>query len=157
MVGTVRTRYGKVVLTDVLRAARDVIILGDIRMCALQGTGTVRKHKSFHIYEGLLFVLHSPFSITCLLSHQFQTSPIMMQSVISVLLLCFTSTSYAFVSHNPTTCRIPMVLNFRAFNQDEGARQESPVVQSKPKIVTINSAEEYKRFLAEDDRLCLIK
>lgn len=50
-----------------------------------------------------------------------------------------------------------MVRNFRPFNQDEGARQERPVVQSKAKIVTINSAEEYKSFLAEDDRLCLIK
>jgi hypothetical protein len=81
----------------------------------------------------------------------------MMQSVISLLLLCFTSISYAFVSHNPTTGRITMVRNFRPFNQDESARQERPVVQSKAKIVTINSAEEYESFLAEDDRLCLIK
>eukprot|EP00980_Cylindrotheca_fusiformis_P006128 scaffold1319_cov126-Cylindrotheca_fusiformis.AAC.17 len=80
-----------------------------------------------------------------------------MQLFTSLLFFYFTSCCYAFVPQCKSNARISVAQNFKAVNDDEGVQQVKRTVQSRPQIVTINSAEEYRQFLAEDDRLCLIK
>ena len=82
---------------------------------------------------------------------------------IFVRLLCLSSLSSGFVTQNPNrSARIRLTETYVATPLDcvkEGEKQKenNPRGPSKPKITTLDSAEDYIDFLSEDDRLCMVK
>jgi len=85
-----------------------------------------------------------------------------MKTLALILSFCSLSsafTSPAFSKGNLERIRSQSTRAFVSSSIDTAQRQstETPTGARKSKIVTISSAEEYLDFLAEDDRLCMVK
>jgi len=79
-----------------------------------------------------------------------------MIKILLVAMLCSARLSFGFVSQKSGTVRVPTFKNFKT-GDHPGQCDEAAIARSKPRIVTINSEEEFEAFLNEDDRLCLVK
>jgi hypothetical protein len=84
----------------------------------------------------------------------------------TLLLLCFTGVALGFVTQAPNNqaVRIRRDTTTRAFVtadlvQETKEKTKTAVTTgpTTPKITALKSAEEYKDFLLEDDRLCMVK
>jgi len=74
-------------------------------------------------------------------------------------IMYFIGFTAGFVTQTPIpSTRIRSTRVFVATPIDGGKRQNRDAHNTpKPKITTISSAEEYLDFIAEDDRLCMVK